>query len=258
MPATHSGQSQQFRCQRHTAVNLSNELKSKTNSLGFIPLTCFDELCASGTMKSNRKAHCLILARAAAFTSLQETTSSGLARRSASRRSSSVFCASVNGGAAPRLTMPSQMASTSSICSSMSSTRACCKSWVFMIRTPFRTNGAILALITHHVELHMPNVQVQGRCAALSHSVTWSSVLGNFYAFNSRTAPLIQAPLIPLIPGGRRRLAGRAARIAKMGMGRRQKAARPGAAQGSRGRAAAVTGNTNGLCCGHRDLKPFP
>jgi hypothetical protein len=31
-------------------------------------------------MKSNKQAHCLILARAAAFTSLQGITSSGLAR----------------------------------------------------------------------------------------------------------------------------------------------------------------------------------
>jgi len=117
-----------FRSQRHATVNLGDELKSKANSLGLIPRTCFDDLCTGGTMKSNGQAHCLILARAAAFTSLQGTTSSGLARWSARRRSSSNFCASVNDGAAPRLTIPSQMASTNSICSSMSSTRACCKS----------------------------------------------------------------------------------------------------------------------------------
>jgi hypothetical protein len=69
-----------FRCQRYAMVNLGDELKSKANSLGFIPRTCFDELRTGGTMKSNWKAHCLILARAAAFTSLQGTTSSGLAR----------------------------------------------------------------------------------------------------------------------------------------------------------------------------------
>jgi len=40
-----------FRCQRHATVNLGHELKGKTNSLGFIPRTCFDELCAGGTMK---------------------------------------------------------------------------------------------------------------------------------------------------------------------------------------------------------------
>jgi len=34
-----------FRCQRHATVNLGDELKSKANSLGFIPRTCFDELC---------------------------------------------------------------------------------------------------------------------------------------------------------------------------------------------------------------------
>ena len=34
-----------FRCQRHATVNLGNELKSKANSLGLIPRTCFDELC---------------------------------------------------------------------------------------------------------------------------------------------------------------------------------------------------------------------
>src|SRR3989338_1798692 len=69
-----------FRCQRYATVNIGHELNSKTNSLGLIPRTCFDELCTSGTMKSNVQAHCLILARAAAFTSLQGTTSSGLAR----------------------------------------------------------------------------------------------------------------------------------------------------------------------------------
>jgi len=127
-----------FRCQRYATVNLAHELKSKTNSLGVIPRTGFDELCTGGAMKRNGQAHRLILARAAAFTSLQGTTSSGLARWSARRRSSSVFCASVNDGAAPRLTMPSQIASTSSICSSISSTRACCKSWVFMIWSPFK------------------------------------------------------------------------------------------------------------------------
>ena len=42
-----------FRCQRYTTVNLGNKLKSKTNSLGLIPRTCFDKLCTSGTMKSN-------------------------------------------------------------------------------------------------------------------------------------------------------------------------------------------------------------
>ncbi len=117
-----------FRGQRYTTVNFGHELESKANSLGLIPRTCFDELCTGSTMKSNKQTHCLILARAAAFTSFHGTTSSGLARWSARRRSSSVFCASVNDGAAPRLTMPSQMASTSSICSSTSSTRACCKS----------------------------------------------------------------------------------------------------------------------------------
>ena len=51
-----------FRCQRHATVNLGNELKSKANSLGLIPRTCFDELCTGGTMESDRQAHCLILA----------------------------------------------------------------------------------------------------------------------------------------------------------------------------------------------------
>lgn len=121
-----------FRCPRQATLDLVHELQSKADSLGLVPRTCFDELCTGGAMKSNRQTHCLILARAAAFTSLQEITSLGLARWSARRRSSSVFCASVNEGAAPRLTMPSHMASTSSICSSVLSTRACCKSCVFM------------------------------------------------------------------------------------------------------------------------------
>lgn len=56
-----------FRCKRDTTINLSHELKSKTNSLGFMPHTCFDELCTGGTMKSNEQTHCLILARAAQF-----------------------------------------------------------------------------------------------------------------------------------------------------------------------------------------------
>ncbi len=43
-----------FRCQRHATVNLGDELKSKASSLGFIPRTCFNELCTGGTMKSNR------------------------------------------------------------------------------------------------------------------------------------------------------------------------------------------------------------
>ncbi len=90
-----------FSCQRYATVNLRHELKSKAKSLAFIPHTCFDELCTGGTMKSNGQTHCLILARAAAFTSLQGTTSLGFARWSARRRSSSVFCASVNDGAAP-------------------------------------------------------------------------------------------------------------------------------------------------------------
>ena len=151
-----------FRCQRYATVNLGHKLNSKTDSLVLIPRTCFDELCTGGTMKSNGQAHCLILARAAAFTSLHGTTSSGLARWSARRRSSSNFCASVNGGTAPRLTIPSQMASTSSICSSMSSTLACCKSRVFMIWTPFKTNEVILARFVSYVE-RMPNVPVHAR-----------------------------------------------------------------------------------------------
>ena len=122
-----------FGCQRYTTVNLGNKLKSKTNSFCFIPRTGFDELCTGCPMKGDRQTHFPILERAAAFTSFQETTSSGFARWSARRRSSSDCCASVNDGAAPRLTMPSQMASTSSICSLTSSTRACCKSCVFMI-----------------------------------------------------------------------------------------------------------------------------
>jgi hypothetical protein len=42
-----------FRCQRYATVNLSHELKSKTESLTFIPYTCFDELGTGGTMKSD-------------------------------------------------------------------------------------------------------------------------------------------------------------------------------------------------------------
>ena len=131
--------------------------RARPTRFGLIPHTCFDELCTSGTMKSDRQAHWLILARAAAFTSLQGITSSGLARWSARRRSSSVFCDSVNDGVAPRLTMPSQMASTNSICSSMLSSLACCKSCVFMIWTPFKTNAAILARFVPYIE-HMPNL----------------------------------------------------------------------------------------------------
>jgi len=134
-----------FRCQRDATVNLGNELNSPINSLGLIPRTCFTQLCTDGTMKkSNWQTQYLILARAAAFTSLHGTTSFGLTRWSAKRRSSSVFCASVNDGTAPRLTIPSQIASTSSIRPSMLSTRACCKSCVFIIWTPFKTNRAIL------------------------------------------------------------------------------------------------------------------
>ena len=69
-----------YRCQRYTTVNLGNELKGKTNSLGILPLTYFDELCTGGTMKCNWQTHYLILARAAAFTSLQGTTLFGFAR----------------------------------------------------------------------------------------------------------------------------------------------------------------------------------
>ncbi len=133
--------------------------RARPTRFGLIPHTCFDELCNGGTIKSDRQAHLLILARAAAFTSLQGITSSGLARWSARRWSSSVFCDSVNDGVAPRLTMPSQMASTSSICSSMLSSLACCKSCVFMIWTPFKTNAAILARFVPYIE-HMPNAPI--------------------------------------------------------------------------------------------------
>ncbi|MCG3776634.1 MAG: hypothetical protein JW395_3494 [Nitrospira sp.] len=64
-----------FRCQRYATVNFSHGLKSKAKSLAFIPCTGFYELCTRGAMKSDGKAHGLILARAAAFTSLQGTTS---------------------------------------------------------------------------------------------------------------------------------------------------------------------------------------
>ena len=59
---------------------LCEKIKSKANSFGFIPGACFDEFCTGGAMKINRQAHCLIFGRAAAFTSLHGTTSSGLAR----------------------------------------------------------------------------------------------------------------------------------------------------------------------------------
>lgn len=155
VPADNGKLERVFRCQRHATVNFGHELKGKANSLRLIPRTCLDELRTGGTMKSDGQAHCLILARAAAFTSLQGTTSSGLARWSARRRSSSFACASVNAGAAPRPTIPSQMASTSSICSSMSSTRACCKSCVFMIWTPFKTGVLIPARWRQHAESYL-------------------------------------------------------------------------------------------------------
>jgi len=42
-----------FSCQRYATFNFSHELKSKAKSLAFIPYTCFDEFCTSGTMKSD-------------------------------------------------------------------------------------------------------------------------------------------------------------------------------------------------------------
>jgi len=69
-----------FRCQRYATVNLSNKLTSKAALLAFIPCACFIKLCTGDTMKSDWQAHCLILARAAAFTSLQGITSFGFAR----------------------------------------------------------------------------------------------------------------------------------------------------------------------------------
>jgi len=65
---------------RYTTLDLCYELKRKTDSLGFIPSTCLNKLFTRGAVKSNRQIHCLILESAAAFTSLQGTTSSGLAR----------------------------------------------------------------------------------------------------------------------------------------------------------------------------------
>ena len=164
VPADNGKLERVFRCQRQTTVNFGHELKSKANSLGLIPRTCLDELRTGGTAKSDGQAHCLILARAAVFTSLQGTTSSGLARWSARRRSRSVACASVNAGAAPRPTIPSQIASTSSICSSISSTRACCKSCVFMIWTPFK-----LAYRFPHAGDSMRNLTAQHRRHAHHH-----------------------------------------------------------------------------------------
>ena len=69
-----------LRCLLYATVDLGHKFKSKAKSFALIPRTCFDKLCASGTMKSNRQIHCLILARAAAFTSLHGIASSGFAR----------------------------------------------------------------------------------------------------------------------------------------------------------------------------------
>lgn len=126
-----------FRRQRDATVNFRDELKTKAKSLAFIPRACFDELRTRATMKRDWQTHCPILARAAAFTLPHEITSSGRAKWSARRRSSSVFCDSVNAGAAPRLAIPFQIASTSSICSSTASTLACSKSREFMISVPW-------------------------------------------------------------------------------------------------------------------------
>ena len=51
----------------------------------------------------------------------------------------SIIWASVNDGTASRLTMPFQIASTSSICSFTLSILACCKSCVFMVATELIT-----------------------------------------------------------------------------------------------------------------------
>ncbi len=69
-----------FRYQRYTTVNLSNEFKTEAASLAFIPYACFIKIGTGGTIKSDWQAHCLILARAAALTSLQGITSLGFAR----------------------------------------------------------------------------------------------------------------------------------------------------------------------------------
>ena len=78
--ANNEKQEGMFRCNRYATVNLSNELKSEAESLTVIPHACFTNLYTGGAMKSDRQAHYLISARAAAFTSLQGTTSFGFAR----------------------------------------------------------------------------------------------------------------------------------------------------------------------------------
>ena len=69
-----------FRREREATTYLGHEFKSKANSLAFIPSTGFDKLGAGSAMERNWQAHRPILARAAAFTSFQESTSSGFTR----------------------------------------------------------------------------------------------------------------------------------------------------------------------------------
>lgn len=42
-----------FRRPQYAMVNLIHELKGKAEALAFVPCTCFDELGAGGTMKSD-------------------------------------------------------------------------------------------------------------------------------------------------------------------------------------------------------------
>jgi len=79
-----------FGRQGHATVDFGHELERESNPLAFLPRTGSDELGTGSAMKSDGQAHGLIWSRAAALTSFQGTTSSGLARWSARRRSSSV------------------------------------------------------------------------------------------------------------------------------------------------------------------------
>src|SRR5450631_2004103 len=130
----------------YTTFDFGNELDAKVLPFTFVPCCRFNELCTSRTTKQYRKAHRRMRVSAESFTSLQGTTSSGLAACSESRRSSSAFCASVGPGTAFRSTMLSQSASTNSICSSTDSWRTWSNKDAFIARllraTAARANDA--------------------------------------------------------------------------------------------------------------------
>jgi hypothetical protein len=123
------------------------------------------------------------LARAAALTSSHAITSSGFAKWSARRRSNSNFCASVNEGTKPRLTIPVHIASASSICSSISSTLACCKSCVLMIAVLFIFNEIILARLT---VLFLTRLDHQAILRALAKTSSASMLLASPRSYSAK------------------------------------------------------------------------